>query len=354
MGIASALPRALSVPGGGSVPSAGTTWVGVLPTHRRRGVLRALMTRHLADSSDAGDAVSILWASEPSIYGRFGYGVATRALALQVPHGVDLDRAPQDRGLRARLLDADEALPHLRAVHDAAARRRPGAPARDDRGGAGSCTTPRRAGTAGASGATSWCPARRVPAATPCTRRCSSGAPSAAPAARCGSASWSRSIPAARAALWSVLTGHDLMSRVVWRNAPSDEPLLEWAEVRGLVTTVTDQMYVRVLDVGAALTARAYAAPLDVVLEVRDDMRSDVAGRWRLVVGADGRAEVGRTRSEPALRVDVRELGAVYLGARSLLGLARAGLVDVEDGAAVAAVSRAFRYEPDAWCPSVF
>ena len=102
VGLTSAFSFDLTVPGA-VVPAAGVSWVGVLPTHRRRGVLRGLMTSQLHDVRERGrEAVAILWASEPVIYGRFGYGLASHAYAMKVPrnpHALRAD-APSDPALR--------------------------------------------------------------------------------------------------------------------------------------------------------------------------------------------------------------------------------------------------------------
>ncbi|MEZ5114899.1 MAG: GNAT family N-acetyltransferase [Candidatus Nanopelagicales bacterium] len=356
-GLASAYPFPLSVPGGGSVPAAGTTWVGVLPTHRRRGVLRAMMTRHLVDSRERGDAVAVLWASEPSIYGRFGFGVGSRDLALALS-ATDVDPAlpgaPYDPSLRARIVAPEDARAAMAAVYRAQAAQRPGAPARDDAWWDRVLVDPvsRRDGAS--------------------ERRCllvedaTSVRGYALYATRfsfddTGSPDGTLNVrellsvdPAARAALWRVLLGHDLMTRTTWRSAPSDEPLLEWAPIRRGLHGPGDQLYVRVLDIAAALTGRAYASPVDAVLEVRDGMVDTCAGRWRLTVGPDGRAACVRTADDPDVSLDVRDLGGVYLGARSLWSLALAGVAQAHDPGQVRALSAALRHEPAAWCPHVF
>ncbi|MGZ4626640.1 MAG: GNAT family N-acetyltransferase, partial [Kineosporiaceae bacterium] len=133
-GIATAYSFDLTVPGA-VVLAAGVSWVGVLPTHRRRGVLRGLMTHQLYDVRARGrEALAILWASEPQIYGRFGYGMASRALSLTVPRDPGALRAdaPEDPTLRLRLVPAEDW--KLTAdVYDAAARTRPGMLGRDER-----------------------------------------------------------------------------------------------------------------------------------------------------------------------------------------------------------------------------
>ena len=134
-GIASAYSLRLAVPGGRYIPAAGVTWVGVLPTHRRRGVARALMRRQLDDIAAAGrEPVAVLWSSEPTIYGRFGYGVAAHRAALELPGDASLlPPVEGEAGLRARITTPAEARAAVDAVdarHRAAAARPPG---HDDR-----------------------------------------------------------------------------------------------------------------------------------------------------------------------------------------------------------------------------
>ena len=100
VGGAGAFDYAMSVPGGASIPAAGVTVVGVLPTHRRRGALAALMAAQLDDSRARGDVAAYLWASEATIYGRFGYGLASRI-------GVDRRSRAIARGLPCRSSHAE-------------------------------------------------------------------------------------------------------------------------------------------------------------------------------------------------------------------------------------------------------
>ena len=128
---------------------------------------------------------------------------------------------------------------------------------------------------------------------------------------------------------------------------------------RGATPKVSDNVWVRLLDVPAALTARRYAAPLDVVLDVSDDRLPANAGRWHLVTGpADGdgwaAAEVMRTDDDPDLALDVRELGAAYLGGRSLVSQVRAGLVTELTPGAAAAATAAFASPLAPVCSWVF
>ena len=101
-------------------------------------------------------------------------------------------------------------------------------------------------------------------------------------------------------------------------------------------------MWVGIVDVAAALLARQYQTDIDIVLDVRDSLLPVNAGRWRLVGPAFGAATVERTNARAALALDVRELGAAYLGGRSLCELASAGLVDQIRNGSLLRASTAF------------
>ena len=98
----------MTIPGG-VAPCAGITFVGVMPSHRRRGVLTELMRAQLDDLHERGEPLAALWASEPVIYGRFGYGIAAPAAAMEAVHaGFAFRDDPGPTGT-ARLLTKDEA-----------------------------------------------------------------------------------------------------------------------------------------------------------------------------------------------------------------------------------------------------
>src|SRR5882757_8778093 len=125
----------LSVPGQEVLPAAGVTFVSVLPTHRRRGVLRSLMLRQLADVRDRGEPLAILWASEAVIYGRYGYGRASWHLDFTLHRGEGRlagTAASAEDGLRLRIAEPDAALPELAKVYDAVLATRPGMFGRND------------------------------------------------------------------------------------------------------------------------------------------------------------------------------------------------------------------------------
>lgn len=354
---AAAYSFSMTVPGGAAVPAAGVTWVSVLPTHRRRGLLTGLMRRQLDDIRAAGrEPVAILWASESPIYGRFGYGLASLSLYLNVPRRHNrLHAVPGTDGLRVRLLDPETSLDLIRPVYDHEVSRRPGMLALETE---------------------NW---RRSRISDPTSRR-DGGSPLRALLvedqsgrvrgyARYSTKSrWERggaegsvlvrelgAVDAAAAATaWSYLLDLDLTTSTRARNRPVDDPLLHLLlDVRHAEPELGDGLYVRLVDVGPALAARRYATAVDVVIEVTDPFCDWNSGRWRL--RADDSGAGCEWSTAPAdLTLDVRELGACYLGGISLRALADAGLVTEHTPGAVARLSTAMRHEPAPWCPFVF
>ena len=126
VGTTASLSLELTVPGGTLLRAGGLTWTGVIPTHRRRGVLSEMVERHLAISRERGEPVAALMASEGAIYGRFGYGPSTWSVGLTVPTHASAFRAPPADHVRCRLLDAAEAAVVLPRVFDRHCRMRHG------------------------------------------------------------------------------------------------------------------------------------------------------------------------------------------------------------------------------------
>ncbi|MDQ1619030.1 MAG: hypothetical protein QOE19_1599 [Actinomycetota bacterium] len=352
-GIAAAYSFELSVPGG-VVPAAGVTWVGVLPTHRRRGVLRSLMTHQLHEIHERGrEPLAVLWASEPQIYGRFGYGLASRAFSLTVPRSAQALRSdtPVDPSVRLRLVPADD-WRITAAVYDVA-RSRPGMLLRDDR----------------------WW--RRAVIDLPATRdgrtalRCvvaedENGVrgyaryatkPDWSPGHPTGTV-YVREVvasdPAAKAMLYRYLFDLDLMGSTELWNVPVDDPLLYWLEnLRTASPRWMDALYVRLVDVAGALRARRYTAPVEVVLEISDQLLPWNNGRWQLIADADG-ARCEHSELKADLAMSVTELGAAYLGGTPLTDLAMAGRVEERTEGSLRATSAAFMSSPAPWVPVVF
>lgn len=339
---------------GARTPVSGLTWVGVHPGHRRRGLLRAMIDDHFTRSLARGEAVSALFAAEPGIYGRFGYGLAAQDLRLKIPRGAALRDVPgwQDVRIRVERLDParhDDVVHRLHGAVD-----RPGWATRDTaelrrtrlsdpepfRGGAESL----RIAVAERDGApVGYAMFRRKEAwEVPGPRGTVSVREVVAPDA------------AVARALWGVLVDLDLMATAeAWLLAPDDAITHLLVDLRAAEPRIVDNVWVRLLDVRTALATRRYAAPVDVVLEVTDAVLPANAGRWRLRGGPDG-ASVEPTQDAADLALDVRELGAAYLGGTGLAALAGAGLVAEHRPGALAATSTAFGWHVAPVCSWVF
>jgi predicted acetyltransferase len=338
-----AFTRTLTIPGA-TVGCAAVTAVSVLPTHRRRGLLTEMMRRQLEDVRARGEPVAALWASEGAIYGRFGYGVAAcvanlvarrpaARLAVPPPPGEPLRAGPAGEHVEAMREVYERVRPHRPGLLD-----RPGAwwqerihDPEKDRDGA----QPLRAVVAGDGYA--------LYAVRP--RRDDEGH-----AGEVGIRELVAATPAGRARVWAYLLDQDLTRTVRWRMAPADEPLwLMLADPGALRRTVEDALWLRIVDVAGALSARSYAATADVVLEVADAFCAWNAGRYRL---AGGTCE--RTGAEPDLSLDVSALGAAYLGGPTLRELAAAGRVEEQRPGALDEASTAFRGAVAPWCAEMF
>lgn len=347
----------MTVPGGATVPTAGVTWVSVLPTHRRRGLLNRLMRRQLDDIRERGqEPIAALWASESLIYGRYGYGLASSAMTMTVPRAHNrMHDVPGAADLRVRLVDTGKSVGLVRPVYDRQVSRRPGMLALETdvwrtarildpesrRDGASPLRTLLVEDAAGE---------LRGYARYATKSEWDSSGPTGTTIVR----ELEALDPAAAAAAWRYLLDLDLISTTRMRNRPTDDPLRYLlVDPRRAQPELGDALYVRIVDAAGALRARTYAAPVDAVIEVADPFCGWNSGRWRLV--ADGpRVDCERTEAGADLSLDVRELGAVYLGGTSLHALAGAGLVTEHTAGSVARVSSALRHEPAPWCPFVF
>jgi predicted acetyltransferase len=366
VGTAAAYTFQLTVPGLQALPAAGVTWVAVLPSYRRRGVLSSLMRRQLADVRDRGEPLAVLWASESVIYSRYGYGRAMwhADFTLYRGEGTLAKTAPADSGLRLRLVDPQAARPELAKVYDAVLPSRPGFIARNDPWWQGVVYDPpdRRQGTSPLhcvlaeddsgprgyalySGASRWDSDTSLPNSSLSVREMV-GVDAAA-----------------SAALAADLLSRDLTTEFRIRGRPVDDPLLyQLADPRRARPRLKDALWVRIIDVPGALARRRYACPADVVVEVRDGLLPSNAGRWRLAtagVAGDGHgleATCGPAGASDAADVtlDVTELGAAYLGGTPLGGLAAAGLVTEGRPGAVRQLSAALSWDLAPWCPVNF
>ncbi|MFL3870968.1 GNAT family N-acetyltransferase [Streptomyces griseobrunneus] len=356
VGTAGAYSFRLTVPGGAAVPTAGVTMVSVAGTHRRRGLLRSMMRRQLDDVRSWGEPLAVLTASEPAIYGRFGYGAATLALKLDIDTSrVSLEVPPGTDGVRVRYTDPVAALPACEEVYGRLAAGRPGTPVRQPKWERAAVVDTAQ-DRAGASPLQCVLAERDGEVTGYATFRVRPDWDRAGPKGTVALRDLAALDPASYAALWRFLFGIDLTSALETGSRPVDEPLMHLvSDVRRCGAVVQDSLYVRLVEVGAALEARAYRTPVDVVLEVEDAFCPWNAGRWHLVADAKGTATCRRAPDRaPDLELSVRELGAAYLGGVPFASLAAAGRVREVRPGALAEVSSAFSWHVEPWLPHGF
>ncbi|MHA3023701.1 GNAT family N-acetyltransferase [Mycobacterium sp. BMJ-28] len=326
---AGAYGKKVSLPGGALVPVAAVTGVTVSPSHRRRGLLTAMMRHQLDDIRSRGtEAVAMLFASETPIYGRFGYGLASSNAVLSGKVRDLAFRPEVDVGQgTVTEIDAETLLDIAPAIYDRAL---PNLPGRMDR------TRPwwdyvihdseeRRKGTGSIRFA---------------LHRGPDGTPDAYAIYR-PKAEWSNTGPEGKlhiqevratharayARMWRFLLEIDLIRSMKYDGAAVDERLrFLVADQRAVQCEINDAIFTRLVDIPRALTLRRYATDIDVVLEVTDEFCPWNTGRYRLRAGLDG-AECESTSAAADIVICARDLGAVYLGGVSLQVLVAAGLV---------------------------
>jgi predicted acetyltransferase len=341
----------LTVPAG-VLPMAGVTWVSVKPTHRRRGILRQIMQRQLADVHERNEPLAGLWASESVIYGRFGYGLAAQNMGFTIDRLRTALAVERPSCGRTRIVTREEALEAWPAVYDQARLTRPGFFSRNDLWW--QHHTMRAADLERRAGARFYVQyeedGRILGYARYRVR------PDGGPEGPKGQLTLNELIALtddAYAALWQYLFGVDLISTIQTEHRPVDEPLF-WmlADSRRLVRQPFDSLWLRLVDVQAALAGRRYATSGRTVLDVRDRFCPWNEGRYELEAGADG-ASCRRTGAEPDITLSAADLGAAYLGGVRLSTLARAGRAE-GDAAALRRADAIFAWEPLPWCPEVF
>jgi predicted acetyltransferase len=349
----------MTVPGA-ALPVAGVTAVSVLPSHRRRGVLRSLMRRQLAALAARGaEPVAVLWASETPIYARYGYGRASSNAYFRFERGdgAMAATAPADPALSLRLAEPQAAIAELAKVYETVLPAQPGFFARsddwwgrllhdepDERHGFGPLRCLLAGDGSGVRGYALYATAERWHDPT--------GLPDCPLVVR----ELIAADPAAGAALWHDLLTRDLVSAVTAEYRSAEDPVLyQVLDQRRARAQVSDGLWVRIIDLPGALTRRAYSCPVDVVLEVSDELLAGNAGRWRLHAEGPG-ADVScdRTDRSADLALGIRELGAAYLGGTRLGTLAAAGLVHELRPGTLNRLSAAMTWDPAPWCPQLF
>ena len=348
IGGAGVYPFELTVPGG-PLRCAGVTVVGVHPTHRRRGILRRMMAAQLADIREREEPIASLWASEDTIYGRYGYGAASRCMEVRLPRvHADLRPDTPPREGDVRLLDHDEAMRLFPRIYERIRRRTPGFVQRT------------RAWWQGRSlDDNEW---RRF-GAGPLNRALLEldGRPAGYALYRIAQhqTEFKRSLRVieaqgldARATreIWRFLLGVDWMDEIEARLLPLDHPLWHLvAHPRLLGAKVHDGLWIRPVDVGAALNGRRYRDGRVTLEIVSDPLFEDNLGCWTI---SDGRAR--RSSRRPDVRLTVQALGSVFLGGFTFVELARSELVEESARGGIARADALFQTDTQPWCPEIF
>lgn len=339
----------LTVPGG-EVDAVGTTLVAVLPTHRRRGVLRAMLSAHLDAARDAGCSVAGLWASETPIYGRFGFGVAADRGAVSIDAKRCLPFAPPSTG-RVVLCARAEAEPEMRAIYDRH---------RGERAGLLSRTA-------------TWWAERRL--ADDPWLRAGFGPHQFALFRRGADATgylhfrrrseWTDGLPRdtlevlelmgdaeARRALWCFALSIDLVERVEAFSLPPDD-VVPWlvADRRRVRITPQDALWVRLLDLPGALSARRYDHPHPVVLEV---LPPEPSAPLRVGLDCATTPETWQVTAEPPdAQVLLADLGSMLFGGVSAHTLGAEGRLSAPPEVRTR-LDAIFRTSSSPWCPERF
>lgn len=311
-------PVPLTVPGGESATTAGLSWVSVSATHRRRGLLRRMITEQYRTWREREFPLATLTASEGGIYERFGFGPAIFSHRVRVTPASAQFRTPPPADSRVRYGNSEQVVRHVPEVHRRWAAGRNGAITRPE----------------------TWWPSIIADRAFRRNSQTSGlhyllhadGYAAYRIDARDKTAiveDFVAATPEAHTDLWRVLSSLDLVSAVT-ASIPVDDPLPhKLVNARALeVQGRADELWVSILDVVAALELRTYGADGDLVLDVTDGF-GDRAGRYRLTV-ADARATVTRTDDAPQAGIDIATLSSVYLGGVSVREMAAAGRIDAD------------------------
>ena len=353
VGSSASLGWELTVPGPNVVRAGAVTWVSVLPTHRRRGLLTGMMGRLLDDVRGRGEPLAMLLASESVIYGRFGYGLATSSASYVIERRHATFAAPPPPG-RFRLVEGDDAERIIPAVFDRARRTRVGEVGRSDGWWRGFFRDPEHS----RDGMTGWFHV---------VHESATGEPDAYASYRYRE-KWEGTPehtvvvehaagvdPEAELAVLRFCLDLDLVTRVELPYRRVDEPLRHaLVDSRRFKTTAMgDLLWVRVLDIPAALAARVYSIEGRVVLGVDDAFLPENSGSYELAGGPDG-AECRPTDTAPDVVLSATDLGAAYLGGTSLHALATAGRVREERAGALARAAAMFSIDPPPYCDTDF
>jgi len=342
----------LTVPGG-ALAAAGVSAVGVQPTHRRRGILRQMMRRQLDDVHERGEPLAVLWASEGGIYQRFGYGLATLAAGIEIERSRTAYRLPHAPSGSIRFVTREEAGELFPSLYERLVPKRAGFFTRSRAFWSSLFYDPERWRHGGG-------PAFYVVHEVDgmvdgyARYRIHDEWEPTGSKSRLVVMELMSENPAAHLDLWRFLFDVDLMATVVGRFLAVDDPLLlAVAEPRRLRFTVGDALWLRIVDVAAALVGRRYKGSGRLVIELHDEFCPWNAGTWAIEV-EDGRATVQPSADPVDLELDVTDLAALYLGAFTVGQLLAAGRGRERIAGSGARLDGLLVSDRAPWCPAVF
>lgn len=325
VGTTSAYSLDLTVPGARTVPMGGTTMVAVKPTHRRRGVLRALMAAHLDQVRERQEPLAGLWASEAQIYGRFGYGWATDLAMVEIDTRGLTITGEIDPSISVRMATGETIEKVAPSLYEQVRLREPGAISRSDdwwRLRRLIDEPSHRDGASAYRHAIAWRDDEPVGYVNYRTKDVFQDGIST------GEVKVAEHLGVdidAELALWRFLFGIDLTTKVVARLRGIHDPLLfRLDDSRRYVQKLGDGLYIRIMDVPVALASRTFSAAGNVMLGIVDQ---EIAGTYRLAVDDEGRATCELVEAPADVSMDAKTLGALSLGGRRVETLARAGRV---------------------------
>lgn len=350
VGGAGAFPFDFSVPGG-SVACAGVTVVGVYPTYRRQGVLTSMMRAQLEAAHERGDPIAALWASDERIYGRYGYGLASLAGSIDLHRGESTFARSFGGDVTVRYIEPDEVPELLDPVWERVRLERPGMFARSKDWWESRIADDPEAWRPPGAGRKRFVVAEADDAVEGyAVYRHAPKYESGEDVGRVRANEVLATSLRATAALWRYLFDMEWVQGTLGFHLPIDHPLFFLlARPRRMRFRVGDALWVRLVDVGAALTARSYAAEGSVVLDVSDGFCAWNEGRWKLENGV-----ARRTKARSDLACDVAALGSVYLGGFTFGQLVRGGRIEeLRDGTAARADAM-FATDRAPWCPEIF
>lgn len=335
---------------GGQAKAMALTIVGVLPTHRRRGYLGAMMRSQIDAARARDEVIAVHWATEDTIYGRYGYGIASMAAEIDIAREHTGAFAPAETAGQARLVTLAEAEPLVAPVYERVARVTPGMFARSAEWWQDRLLIdhPWRRQGGGALRCVVWEAKDRATAYAfyrvnqMFERGSSTGHVFVVEAMG--------ETPEATHAIWRYLFGIDFVARIKAIFLPLDHQLLtSLAAPRRLNFLVREGLWLRLIDVGAALSARGYATDDSIVIEIADEFCLWNAGRWRIERGG-----TEKTEADADLACDVASLSCVYLGGFTFAQLSRSMRVKELRVGAIVRADALFHSDRAPWCPELF